>query len=78
MRKITQVTERDPPMCSLGLMADAAYYRDEARRCRQMAQSARTVAASRRWADLADDYEQLAFLREGRSGALPVPVHLHR
>jgi hypothetical protein len=52
-------------------MADSAsYYRDEARRCRMMARTAKTGATSRRWAELADEYEQLAVARE-RGGRPP-------
>ena len=42
-------------------MADSeSYYREEARRCRVMARTAKTDAAAWRWAEIADEYEQLA------------------
>ena len=53
-------------------MADnEPHYREEARRCRMMARAAKTIAAARRWAELADEYEQLAVALE-RSGRLGV------
>jgi len=57
-------------------MSYAAYYRSEARRCRQMAGTARTVTTSRRWAELADDYEQLAasLERRGRTRMRHLPM----
>jgi hypothetical protein len=64
---------------SLVVMADnAAYYRGEARRCRAraMMRPARTVAASRRWAELADEYDQLAVAleRSGRPHVHHIPM----
>ena len=57
-------------------MVGAAYYRDEARRCRKMATAAKTIEARRRWAELADEYEQLAasLERAGRMTAKPMPM----
>ena len=57
-------------------MADSdSYYRAEARRCRAMARAAKIGATSRRWAELADEYEQLAVAleRSGRASAQRVP-----
>jgi hypothetical protein len=52
-------------------MADSeSYYRTEARRCRAMARAAKTGATARRWAELADEYEQLAVVLE-RGGRRP-------
>jgi hypothetical protein len=39
-------------------MADAAYYREEAERCRKLAASPNSIIASR-WCQLADEYDQL-------------------
>jgi len=49
-----------------------SYYREEARRCRMMARTAKTRTAAGRWAELADEYEQLAVAlrRSGRPPAL--------
>ena len=52
---------------------DAAYYRDEARRCRKMARAAKSIVASRRWAELADEYDQLAVSLE--RGGRPAVRH---
>jgi hypothetical protein len=52
-------------------MADSnSYYREEARRCRMMARAAKTRTAAARWAELADEYEQLAVALE-RGGRPP-------
>jgi hypothetical protein len=54
-------------------MGDVAYYRGEARRCRNLAAAARDSDAKKRWSDLADDYEQLAAKLERRNR--PPPPH---
>jgi hypothetical protein len=41
-------------------MANAAYYRDEAARCRKLAATSPDTEAAARWRSLASDYEQLA------------------
>jgi hypothetical protein len=41
-------------------MANAAYYRDEAARCRKLAAASPDAEAAARWRSLASDYEQLA------------------
>jgi hypothetical protein len=51
-------------------MPEAGHYRNEARRCRAMARTAKTVAVARRWHELADEYEMLAVTLE-RSGRPP-------
>jgi hypothetical protein len=54
---------------------NGADYRGEARRCRMMARTAKTAATAWRWAELADEYEQLAVAveRSGRLGARRTP-----
>jgi hypothetical protein len=62
---------------ALAVVADqAAYYRGEARRCRAMMRTAKTVAGFRRWAELADEYDQLAVAleRSGRSQVQHMPM----
>ena len=41
-------------------MAEAAYYREEAARCRRQAAASPDSEAAARWLSLASDYEQLA------------------
>ena len=60
----SQATEQISVTALMLQMGDATYYREEARRCRRMAAAAKTVPASRRWAELADEYDQLAVAPE--------------
>ena len=57
-------------------MRDSTYYRNEARRCRQLARIAKTIDAARRWTEIADDYDQLAISleRSGRPIVQRVPM----
>jgi hypothetical protein len=41
-------------------MANAAYYRDEAERCRSLAAASADSAAARRWLQFVDEYTVLA------------------
>lgn len=50
-------------------MGDAAYYRNEARRCRAQAASAPNGEAARRWLRLAADYDHLAEALENNASA---------
>jgi hypothetical protein len=49
-------------------MSDAAYYRGEALRFLQFAQTARDAAVRRRWQRLADDYVTLAAQLDAERG----------
>ena len=49
-------------------MADAEYYRNEARRCRELADSAPDRKSAQRWKDLADEYTILAEELEAAAG----------
>jgi hypothetical protein len=59
------------------MMANAAYYRDEAERCRKLAASGPDSSMTARWRQLAAEYDQLAdALRasEPRPSVLEVPM----
>ena len=49
-------------------MADAEHYRSEARRCRDLADSAPDRKTARRWNNLADEYTILAEELEAAAG----------
>ncbi len=54
-------------------MGTVAYYRREAQRCREMAAKSTIPIQTRRWQELATDYDQLADALEAqapRTGAL--------
>jgi len=55
-------------------MADAAYYRDEASRCRKLAGASPDPEAAARWRSLAADYEQLAEALESSPAMVRVPM----
>jgi len=55
-------------------MADAAYYRDEANRCRKLAAASPDPEAAARWRSLAADYEQLAEALESSPAMVRVPM----
>lgn len=53
-------------------MLDSEYFRDEARRCRELARTAKMIDTARRWVELADEYDQLAVSLERRSNPPPL------
>ena len=59
-------------------MTDAAYYREEVERCRDLAASAPDSEIANRWRWLADQYavlaEELAASETGRAPLLRMPV----
>jgi hypothetical protein len=52
-------------------MSSPAYYREEARRCRELAANTHDAAMAERWRIIAREYEQLA---DAMAGA---PIRLH-
>src|SRR5919205_688014 len=70
--------ERERPATIWPHMSDAAYYRAEAMRFLELAETAIEVATARRWQRLADDYvtlaEQLEADDTGRAPILTLPV----
>jgi hypothetical protein len=60
-------------------MTDAAYYRDEAERSRELAATAPDSKTARRWLDLADEYavlaEELDASATARPSILRAPMH---
>jgi hypothetical protein len=59
-------------------MNDASYYRDEARRCLELAASAPDSKTAKRWRRLADEYvvlaEERAASETGRTPLLRTPM----
>jgi hypothetical protein len=60
----------DTPPPTSGDMASASYYRDEAARCRQLAEASPNSPSAPRWRKLAAEYEILA---ESVAETRPVP-----
>jgi hypothetical protein len=52
-------------------MAEAPYYRSEAKRCRELAYTAKDRAAAQHWHKIADEYALLAEEIDARSADRP-------
>jgi hypothetical protein len=57
-------------------MVSSSYYRNEAERCRKLAEAAKDPEIAAQWSKLARDYNALADSLEASAGPPPPPVHI--